>query len=192
MVDAGALLERSDSLLQRAAGDGVTLTRSSAPDLWPTLVDPNQLEHVLLNLVINARDAMEDGGSIALQLANVTVEPGQAPGSGAGALPPGAAEQFDADLAPGDYVAVAVSDSGHGMPLDVMERAFEPFFTTKPEGKGTGLGLSMAHGVVRQSGGHIRLASAPGAGTTVTIYLPRHVAPEVAALPEPVYSTVVR
>jgi PAS domain S-box-containing protein len=194
VVDAGALLERSDSLLQRAAGDGVTLTRSSAPDLWPTLVDPNQLEHVLLNLVINARDAMEDGGSIALQLANVTVEPGQAPGPGAGpgALPPGAAEQFDADMAPGDYVAVAVSDSGHGMPPEVMEHAFEPFFTTKPEGKGTGLGLSMAHGFVRQSGGHIRLASAPGAGTTVTIYLPRHVAPEVAALPEPVYSTVVR
>lgn len=191
VVDAGQLLERSDSLLQRAAGDAVVLTRSSPPDLWPALVDPNQLEHVLLNLVINARDAMEHGGRISLQLANVTVEPGQAPGSAAIAaaaspLPPGAAEQFDAEMAPGDYVAVAVSDNGHGMPPEVMEHAFEPFFTTKPEGKGTGLGLSMAHGFVRQSGGHIRLASAPGAGTTVTIYLPRHVAPEVAALPEPV------
>lgn len=185
VVDVGQLIERSDSLLQRAAGDNVVLTRSSAPDLWPTLVDPNQLEHVLLNLVINARDAMDGGGgSIALQLANVAIDGAHPPG--AAALPPGAAEQFDAELAPGDYVALAVSDSGHGMPAEVMEHAFEPFFTTKPEGKGTGLGLSMAHGFVRQSGGHIRLASAPGAGTTVTIYLPRHVAPELPALAEPV------
>ena len=182
MVDVGQLIERSDSLLQRAAGDGVILTRSSAPDLWPTLVDPNQLEHVLLNLVINARDAMDGGGSIALQLANVTIDAAHPPGA---ALPPGAAEQFDAEPAAGDYVALAVSDSGHGMPAEVMDHAFEPFFTTKPEGKGTGLGLSMAHGFVRQSGGHIRLASAPGAGTTVTIYLPRHVAPAVPALVEP-------
>jgi len=187
VVDVAQLLERSDSLLQRAAGDAITLTRNSPPDLWPTLVDPNQLEHVLLNLVINARDAMAglDAGSIALQLANVTVC-GAGHDAGAQALPPGAAQQFDAEMAAGDYVAVAVSDTGHGMPIEVMEHAFEPFFTTKPEGKGTGLGLSMAHGFVRQSGGHIRLASAPGAGTTVTIYLPRHTAPAVAAPPEPV------
>ena len=82
----------------------------------------------------------------------------------------------DALLAPGDYVTVAVADTGHGMPQDVIERAFEPFFTTKPEGKGTGLGLSMAHGFARQSGGDIRLSSQPGKGTTVTIYLPRHMA----------------
>ena len=179
VVQVDQLLDRSDSLLRRAAGDAVILTRSQPPDLWPILVDPNQLEHVLLNLVINARDAMEGGGSVALQLANVTIDGGHgAPGA---ALPPGAAEQFDAEMAAGEYVAVAVSDTGHGMPLDVMEHAFEPFFTTKPEGKGTGLGLSMAHGFVRQSGGHIRLASAPGAGTTVTIYLPRHVAKVVPA-----------
>ena len=184
VVNVAELLERSDSLLQRAAGDSITLTRSSAPDLWPTLVDPNQLEHVLLNLVINARDAMDGAGSIALQLANVTLDGIHAPGPGT--LPPGAAEQFDAEMVAGEYVAVAVSDSGHGMPAEVMEHAFEPFFTTKPEGKGTGLGLSMAHGFVRQSGGHIRLASAPGAGTTVTIYLPRHRAPALPALPEPV------
>ena len=138
--------------------DQITLDKRIPPDLWPTLADPNQLEHVLLNLVINARDAMEGQGRIVLALNNVHVED-------------------DAVLAPGDYVTVAVADTGHGMPQEVMERAFEPFFTTKPEGKGTGLGLSMAHGFARQSGGDIRLASTPGQGTTVTIYLPRHTAP---------------
>jgi PAS domain S-box-containing protein len=165
VVDVGQLLERMDSLLLRAAGDSVTVERSAPPQLWPTLVDPNQLENVLLNLVINARDAMEGAGTVRLSLENVTVDPSGLAG--------------DPELTPGEYVAVAVQDSGHGMPPEVMERAFEPFFTTKPEGKGTGLGLSMAHGFVRQSGGHIRLASAPGQGTTVTIYLPRYVAPPV-------------
>ena len=146
-----------DSLVQRAAGDQIVLEKRIPPGLWPVLVDPNQLENVLLNLVINARDAMDGHGRIVLALNNVHVE-------------------ADPDLAPGDYVTVAVADSGHGMPQDVMERAFEPFFTTKPEGKGTGLGLSMAHGFARQSGGDIRLASEPGKGTTVTIYLPRHMA----------------
>ena len=168
VVDVSQLLERVDSLLLRAAGDSVTVERSAPPDLWPTLVDPNQLENVLLNLVINARDAMDGAGTIALRLANVTVD------SEAAQAGPALA---DPELTPGDYVQVAVSDTGQGMPREVMERAFEPFFTTKPEGKGTGLGLSMAHGFVRQSGGHIRLASTPGQGTTVTIYLPRHVAP---------------
>ncbi|MEX5744940.1 CHASE domain-containing protein [Massilia sp. X63] len=154
-VHVGQLLERMDSLVLRAAGDQIALDKRVPPELWPTLVDPNQLENVLLNLVINARDAMEGNGRIVLALENVHVAD-------------------DAVLAPGDYVAVAVTDTGHGMPQDVAERAFEPFFTTKPEGKGTGLGLSMAHGFARQSGGDIRIASEPGKGTTVTIYLPRH------------------
>ena len=171
VVDVAQLLERSDSLLQRAAGDDIVLERSAAPDLWPTLVDPNQLEHVLLNLVINARDAMEGAGRIALRLANITIAPGATPLAG--------------EPAPGDYIMITIADNGHGMPPEVMEHAFEPFFTTKPEGKGTGLGLSMAHGFVRQSGGQIRLDSTPGAGTTVTIYLPRHTAPLVKALAEP-------
>ena len=171
VVDVAQLLERSDSLLQRAAGDDIVLERSAAPDLWPTLVDPNQLEHVLLNLVINARDAMDGSGRIALRLANLTVDAGASP--------------LEGEPAPGDYVVISIADEGHGMPPEVMEHAFEPFFTTKPEGKGTGLGLSMAHGFVRQSGGQIRLESAPGAGTTVTIYLPRHVAPVLPALAEP-------
>ena len=154
-VDIGELLERMDSLVLRAAGDSIQLEKIVPPGLWRTLVDPNQLENVLLNLVINARDAMDGTGRITLELSNVTID-------------------HDPELAPGDYVSVAVADSGHGMPQEVMERAFEPFFTTKPEGKGTGLGLSMAHGFARQSGGDIRLASAPDKGTTVTIYLPRH------------------
>ncbi len=171
VVDVAQLLERSDSLLQRAAGDDIVLERSAVPNLWPTLVDPNQLEHVLLNLVINARDAMDGNGRIALRLANLTVAAG--------------ASQLEGEPAPGDYVVITVADNGHGMPPEVMEHAFEPFFTTKPEGKGTGLGLSMAHGFVRQSGGQIRLESTPGAGTTVTIYLPRHTAPVLPALAEP-------
>ena len=107
----------------------------------------------------------------ALRLANITIAPG--------------ASQLAGEPAPGDYVLITVADTGHGMPPEVMEHAFEPFFTTKPEGKGTGLGLSMAHGFVRQSGGQIRLDSTPGAGTTVTIYLPRHTAPLVKALATP-------
>jgi len=161
-VHVEELLARMDSLVLRAAGDGIDIEKSAPAALWPTLVDPNQLENVLLNLVINARDAMEGRGKVRLILDNVRVE-------------------GDPELAPGDYVTVAVSDTGHGMPPELMERVFEPFFTTKPEGKGTGLGLSMAHGFARQSGGDIRLASEPGKGTTVTLYLPRHVA--VAARP---------
>jgi len=171
VVDVAALIERSDSLLQRAAGDGIVLERSSPAELWPTLVDPNQLEHVLLNLVINARDAMDGSGRVALRLDNETIVVGDA--------------RLEGDMTAGDYVVITIADSGHGMPPEVMEHAFEPFFTTKPEGKGTGLGLSMAHGFVRQSGGQIRLASTPGAGTTVTIYLPRHTAPVLPALAEP-------
>lgn len=157
VVNVAQLLDRMDSLLHRAAGDSVEIARSAPERLWHTLVDPNQLENVLLNLVINARDAMEGRGKVTIRLDNARIEHADA----------------DAEILPGDYVLVAVADTGQGMPPDVMERAFEPFFTTKPEGKGTGLGLSMAHGFVKQSGGHIRLESRLGAGTTVSIYLPR-------------------
>jgi len=173
VVNLARLIERMDTLLHRAAGDTVAIRVEIPPDLWNVLVDPNQLENVLLNLVINARDAMEGGGSVTIRLANLTVDP---------------AEQLAVTgIHPGEFVTIAVSDTGSGMPPDVMERAFEPFFTTKPEGKGTGLGLSMAHGFVKQSGGHIRLASRPGAGTTITIYLPRALqdTPDPAFLPVP-------
>lgn len=158
LVDVGQLIERMDSLLHRAAGDAVAIALNPASDLWETLVDPNQLENVLLNLVINARDAMQGAGQVTIGLNNHRVDSTAAP---------------DPELAPGEYVLITVTDSGEGMPPEVIERAFEPFFTTKPEGKGTGLGLSMAHGFVRQSGGHIRIDSVPGQGTTISIYLPR-------------------
>jgi two-component system, cell cycle sensor histidine kinase and response regulator CckA len=158
VVNTARLVERMDSLLHRAAGDGVTLHKHYAPELWDTLVDPNQLENVILNLVINARDAMDGQGNVTIALSNESLDK---------------APLHDPELKPGQYVLIAVSDTGSGMPADVMEHAFEPFFTTKPEGQGTGLGLSMAHGFVKQSGGHIRLASEVGRGTTVSIYLPR-------------------
>jgi len=174
IVRVDQLLDRMDSLLHRAAGEAVDIARSGGlgdgAALWPTLVDPNQLENVLLNLVINARDAMDGRGKVTIRLENTGRE----------------AVAADPEIVPGDYVLVAVSDTGQGMPPEVMERAFEPFFTTKPEGKGTGLGLSMAHGFVKQSGGHIRLASVPGEGTTVSIYLPRCAAePDAAATTAP-------
>ncbi|MET0981104.1 MAG: CHASE domain-containing protein [Telluria sp.] len=164
VVNVGDLLERMDSLLQRAVGDSVAIElarETTGSALWNTLVDPNQLENVILNLVINARDAMEGAGKVRIALANLDAA--------------STAALADPEIDPGEYVLIAVSDTGAGMPPEVIERAFEPFFTTKPEGKGTGLGLSMAHGFVKQSGGHIRIASVPGEGTTISIYLPRHI-----------------
>jgi PAS domain S-box-containing protein len=173
VVSLADLIERMDSLLHRAAGDAVRIRFVIPSRLWNALVDPNQLENVLLNLVINARDAIGvDGGGITIALANLNVEAGD--------------PLTDTGIKPGEFVTVAVSDTGSGMPPEVVERAFEPFFTTKPEGKGTGLGLSMAHGFVKQSGGHIRLASTPGKGTTVTLYLPR----ALQDTPDPVFVPV--
>jgi PAS domain S-box-containing protein len=169
VVNLAQLIERMDSLLHRAAGDAIEIVFTIRDGLWNTLVDPNQLENVLLNLVINARDAMNNEGRIGITLDNAVVDADS--------------ELARTNVRPGEYVRIAISDTGSGMPADVMERAFEPFFTTKPEGEGTGLGLSMAHGVVKQSGGHIRLASAPGEGTTVTIYLPR----ALQDTPDPMY-----
>jgi signal transduction histidine kinase len=173
VVDLSQLIERMDSLLHRAAGDAIEIRFATPARLWNALVDPNQLENVLLNLVINARDAMDGQGRITIALDNIRIDEGS--------------ELADTNIRPGEYVTIAVRDTGSGMPPEVMERAFEPFFTTKPEGKGTGLGLSMAHGFVKQSGGHIRLASMQGQGgdqgTTVTIFLPR----ALQEVPDPMY-----
>ena len=147
-------------LIGRTAGPGVAVRLDLDDGTWPVLCDPNQLENVLLNLAINARDAMPGGGTLAIGTSNVRLSEADAAGQDG--------------AAPGDYVEVAVRDTGTGMDDATRARAFEPFFTTKPIGQGTGLGLSQTYGFVRQSDGAVRLDSAPGQGTAVRMYLPRH------------------
>nr|WP_281414948.1 hybrid sensor histidine kinase/response regulator [Azospirillum picis] len=165
-VDVGGLVERISRLLGRTIGQMVRVEVKIAPGLWPAMIDPTQLEMALLNLALNARDAMPGGGTLRITAGNRVADPETVP-----------------DLAPGDYVSVAVSDTGTGMPTEVAARAFEPFFTTKEVGRGTGLGLSMVHGLATQSGGGVALSSRPGEGTTVTLYLPRAAGPAVAEPP---------
>ncbi len=171
-VHANPLIVSMDSLLRRTLGELIILQFDLAADLWPTLCDPHQLDSAILNLAINARDAMPDGGMLTIRTANVVV-PDSTPGR----------------VAAGAYVLLTVTDTGIGMPPDVVERAFDPFYTTKPIGQGTGLGLSMVYGFMRQSGGHACIASAPGEGATISLYLPRHDGAEAeaepAAQPEP-------
>lgn len=153
------LIFKMDELLKRAIGESVSLEITHAKDLWNTLVDPNQLENVLLNLAINASDAMNGEGKLTIEATNTELDAHYC--------------KDDPDIAPGQYVLLAVSDTGGGIPKAILEQIFEPFFTTKAEGEGTGLGLSMAYGFVKQSGGHIKVYSEVGHGTTFKIYLPR-------------------
>jgi PAS domain S-box-containing protein len=159
VINPARQLRSLDVLLRRALGEAIEIESVVAGGLWNTIVDPHQLENVILNLAINARDAMPGGGKLTLELSNATLDDEYV-----SSIP---------DVAAGQYVMLAVTDTGTGMSQDVMARAFDPFFSTKPEGRGTGLGLSMAYGFVKQSGGHIRLYSEIGEGTTVRIYLPR-------------------
>jgi CheY-like chemotaxis protein len=145
-------------LLGRTLGGNVTVKTVLASDLWGIFADVNQLENVVLNLAVNARDAMPDGGTLTIETSNASLDE-----SGAG----------DLGVPVGDYVLIAVGDTGTGMPPEVVARAFEPFFTTKSLGKGTGLGLSQVFGFVRQSEGQVKILSEVGVGTTVGIYLPR-------------------
>ncbi|MEX3973248.1 PAS domain S-box protein [Paraburkholderia caribensis] len=164
-TDLGGVLHGMDDLLRRALGERVEVRvheSHASGELWNVLVDTHQLESVVLNLAINSRDAMPEGGVLTFGLSNAVLY---------------AQAAVAAQVEPGEYVKMTVTDTGAGMSADVVERAFDPFFTTKPEGQGTGLGLSMAYGFVLQSGGHIELASTPGVGTTVTIYLPRSTDP---------------
>jgi PAS domain S-box-containing protein len=159
-LDVNALIGSMEELLHRTLGEQVQLETAFEPDLWPALADANQLESAVLNLSINARDAMADGGRLTIATSNIVIDavgPASEPG-----------------LAPGDYVAISVADTGVGMSPEVMARAFDPFFTTKPIGQGTGLGLSMIYGFARQSNGLVRITSAAGQGTTVKLLLPRH------------------
>ncbi len=158
-VNANELVSSMTELFARTLGEKVSLKTSVVENLWTVEVDPNQFEASLLNLVVNARDAMPKGGSLTIETSNAALD-----------------EAFVAaheDMPPGDYVAIMVSDTGVGMAPETLARVFEPFFTTKPAGEGTGLGLSQIYGFVKQSGGHVAIESATGEGTRVTIYLPR-------------------
>jgi signal transduction histidine kinase len=163
VIDPGNLLREMDDMARRVLGAGTRVDSEIAPDLGSTMVDPNQLNNVLLNLVINARDAMPEGGTLTIRAANV-----------------GRNEAVPAEVSNNDYVMIEIADTGKGMAPEVLQRAFEPFFTTKPTGQGTGLGLSMAYGFVKQSGGEIVLRSEAGKGSSVRIYLPRTSAQPVA------------
>nr|WP_246718909.1 response regulator [Microvirga terrestris] len=168
-VNANQLVVSMEDLLRRTIGPLHALEIVTAGDLWTTLCDPNQLESAILNLAINARDAMPDGGKLTIETANAHLD--------------NACEAVQRDVAPGPYVAIGVTDTGTGMPPDVIARAFEPFFTTKPLGQGTGLGLSMVYGFAKQSEGHLRIYSKVGQGTTMKIYLPRYLGPTEVELP---------
>jgi PAS domain S-box-containing protein len=159
VTDLAQLLRSTEELLRRATGESIETRLLLADDCWRALVDPHQLENVILNLAINARDAMAGQGQLTIELSNIVL------GSDYAAR--------HADVAPGDYVQLAVSDTGTGIPAELLDKIFEPFFTTKSEGEGTGLGLSMAYGFLRQSGGHLTVDSLPGHGSTFRIYLPR-------------------
>jgi len=158
-VDANQLVVSLEDLLRRTIGETIDLSIVASDDLWTTLCDPNQLESALLNLAINARDAMPDGGKLTISTANATID-------GITADAPA--------LSPGEYICIDVTDTGTGMSAEVAARAFDPFFTTKPIGQGTGLGLSMIYGFARQSNGHAMIESRVGQGTSIKLYLPRH------------------
>jgi signal transduction histidine kinase len=156
-VDLNVTVRSMRDLLQSTLGGGYRIETRLEPGLWPAMIDPTQIELVILNLAINARDAMAVGGDLTVSTANVTLGPPERPEE-----PP-----------PGDHVMVAVSDTGSGMTPDVLSKVFEPFFTTKEVGKGSGLGLSQVFGLAKQSGGGVRIETTPGQGTTVQVYLPR-------------------
>ena len=158
-VDVNALVLEAAKLLHPTLGEHIEITPLLAEDAWSALADPNQLATAVLNLAINARDAMPNGGKLALETNNVYLDESYA--------------GMHSEVTPGHYVMIAVSDTGTGIPAALLERVFEPFFTTKEVGRGTGLGLSMVFGFVKQSGGHIKIYSEEGHGTSVKIYLPR-------------------
>jgi signal transduction histidine kinase len=158
-LDVNRLVVGMSELISRTLGETIRTETVLSGNVWRVSADENQLENALLNLAVNARDAMSSGGRLTIETRNVTLDEGYA--------------RSQDDLQPGDYVQIAMTDTGTGMPKDVVDRAFDPFFTTKGIGQGTGLGLSQVYGFVKQSGGHVRIYSEAGQGTTVKLYLPR-------------------
>jgi CheY-like chemotaxis protein len=158
-VEASRLLSRMAELLRRTLGEAIEIETVSSGGLWPAYCDPSQLENALVNLALNARDAMPGGGKLTLEAGNAHLDHDYA--------------EANPEVRPGRYAMIAVTDTGCGMSPEIVEHAFEPFFTTKPEGRGTGLGLSQVFGFVKQSGGHLKIYSELDHGTTVKLYLPR-------------------
>jgi signal transduction histidine kinase len=166
VVDLNRMIGGMSELLDRSLGELISLESVLAAGLWRVKVDVAQLESAVLNLAVNARDAMPTGGKLIIETSNASID-----------------EKYAREytLAPGQFVLIAVTDNGEGMSDDVLTKAFDPFYTTKQVGKGTGLGLSQVYGFVRQSGGHVKIYSEVGIGTTVKIYLPRYLGVETAA-----------
>ncbi|MGI2034706.1 PAS domain-containing protein [Rhizobium panacihumi] len=164
VINVGRFLNGMEDLLRRSIGESVEVEVISAGGLWNTYADPTQVENAVLNLAINARDAMQGTGKLTIEVGNASLDQDYA--------------RSHSEVEAGQYVMIAVTDTGSGMTAEIMEKVFEPFFSTKPEGKGTGLGLSMVYGFVKQSGGHVKIYSEVGHGTTVRVYLPRAVADE--------------
>ncbi|MGD9617304.1 MAG: ATP-binding protein [Alphaproteobacteria bacterium] len=171
VIDVNALVAGMSDLLRSTLGEGIEIGTVLAAGLWPAFVDTGQLENALINLAVNARDAMPEGGTLTIETANCEID---------------AAEAATQDeLQPGQYVRISVSDTGYGMSEEVRAKAFEPFFTTKDIGQGTGLGLSQVYGFIKQSGGHVGICTAIGRGTTVILYLPRRLEPAATASDAP-------
>jgi CheY-like chemotaxis protein/signal transduction histidine kinase len=164
VINAGRFVRGLDDLLRRALGEEIEIETTVAAGLWNTFADPSQIENALLNLAINARDAMNGRGKLTIEVGNALISEEYA--------------ATHADVVPGQYVMLAVTDTGCGIAPEILDRVFEPFFTTKSEGRGTGLGLSMVYGFVKQSGGHVKIYSEVGLGTTIKLYLPRSIANE--------------
>ncbi|WP_211596200.1 hybrid sensor histidine kinase/response regulator [Paracoccus aestuariivivens] len=164
VLNIGRLVSGMDDMLRRSLGEAIEIDVICSGGLWNAYVDPGQIENVLLNLAINARDAMDGSGKLIIEVGNAHLDQAYA--------------EDNSEVTPGQYVMLAVSDTGTGMSREVLEKVFEPFFSTKPEGRGTGLGLSMVYGFVKQSGGHVSIYSELGQGTTVKVFLPRSMAEE--------------
>jgi len=175
-IDANRLVTGMSEMLRRTLGDDIRVETVLAGGLWRTHADAGQLENAIVNLAVNGRDAMPDGGCLTIETSNTHLDESYA------------ASRMD--VTPGQYVSICVTDTGTGMAADVIERAFDPFFTTKPVGKGTGLGLSQVFGFIKQSGGHVAIYSEPGEGTTVKLYLPRFAGSEAVAIDRAVSNAV--
>ncbi len=177
-LDANRLVSGMSELIGRTIGENIAVETVLGGGLWACFADPAQLENALINLAVNARDAMPEGGRLTIETANAHLDELYA--------------AANADVAPGQYVMMGITDTGAGMSADVIERAFDPFFTTKGPGHGTGLGLSQVFGYVKQSGGHVKIYSEPDRGTTIRLYFPRHLGPAAVAEERPPASELPR